>query len=55
MSDRRLPPARPDLAAAYLKGQVDAARFAEGQAFMSPRGHTALRARPEITRLSASP
>ena len=30
--DRRLTPARPDLAAASLKGQVDAARFVEGRA-----------------------
>lgn len=28
--DKRLTPARPDLAAAHLKGQVDAARFIEG-------------------------
>lgn len=28
--DRRLTPARPDLAAAHLKGQVEAARFVEG-------------------------
>ncbi len=28
--DRRLTPARPDLAAAFLRGQVDAARFVEG-------------------------
>src|SRR5476649_2798595 len=31
MADRRLTPARPDLAAAHLKGQVEAARFAEGE------------------------
>jgi hypothetical protein len=31
MSDPRLTPARPDLAAAHLKGQVSAARFAEAQ------------------------
>lgn len=29
--DRRLTPARPDLAAVHLKGQVEAARFVEGQ------------------------
>lgn len=29
--DRRVTPARPDLAAAHLKGKVDAARFVEGQ------------------------
>ena len=32
MSDPRLTPARPDLAAAYLKGTVEAARFVEGTA-----------------------
>ncbi|MCB1544088.1 MAG: peptidase P60, partial [Rhodoblastus sp.] len=28
--DRRLTPARPDLAAAHLRGKVEAARFVEG-------------------------
>ena len=32
MADKRLTPARPDLAAAHLKGQVEAARFVEGEA-----------------------
>lgn len=31
MSDRRLTPARPDLAAASLRGRVEAARFVEGE------------------------
>ena len=31
--DRRLTPARPDLAAAHLRGQVEADRFVEGQTF----------------------
>jgi cell wall-associated NlpC family hydrolase len=31
MADKRLTPARPDLAAMHLKGQVEAARFAEGE------------------------
>ena len=31
--DRRLTPARPDLAAAHLRGQVEAERFVEGQSF----------------------
>lgn len=45
--DKRLTPARPDLAAAHLKGKVEAARFAEGEKLMSLRGHIAMRARPE--------
>jgi cell wall-associated NlpC family hydrolase len=45
--DKRLTPARPDLAAAHLKGKVEAARFVEGEKLMSLRGHTAMRARPE--------
>ena len=31
MADKRLTPARPDLAAAHLKGKVEAARFVEGE------------------------
>lgn len=31
MADRRLTPARPDLAAKYLEGQVEAARFVDGE------------------------
>ena len=31
MADKRTTPARPDLAAAHLKGKVEAARFAEGE------------------------
>ena len=31
--DRRITPARPDLAAAYLKGKVDAARYVEGKGY----------------------
>jgi cell wall-associated NlpC family hydrolase len=46
MADKRLTPARPDLAAAHLKGQVEAARFAEGEACSVIRGRTALRAQP---------
>ena len=45
--DKRLTPARPDLAAAHLKGKVEAERFVEGEKLMSLRGHTAMRARPE--------
>ncbi|MDB5735826.1 MAG: peptidase [Alphaproteobacteria bacterium] len=46
MADKRITPARADLAAAHLKGAVDAPRYAEG----SPRsvwvGRTSLRTRP---------
>jgi cell wall-associated NlpC family hydrolase len=45
--DKRLTPARPDLAAAHLQGKVEAARFVQGEKCMSLRGHTAMRARPE--------
>src|SRR5271170_6184089 len=45
--DKRLTPARPDLAALHLKGKVEAERFVEGEKLMSLRGHTAMRARPE--------
>ena len=33
MDDARLTPARPDLAAKYLEGKVNAARFVEGAEF----------------------
>lgn len=46
MADRRLTPARPDLAALHLKGQADAARFVEGTAASIARGRVALRAAP---------
>jgi len=39
-------PARPDLAAAHLKGMVDAPRFAEGEKFSVAVGRASLRARP---------
>jgi cell wall-associated NlpC family hydrolase len=47
MADKRLTPARPDLAAAHLKGKVEAARYVEGEKLMSLRGHSPMRARPE--------
>jgi hypothetical protein len=47
MADKRLTPARPDLAAAHLKGEVEAAQFVEGKKLMSLRGHTPMRAKPE--------
>ncbi|MDD3445205.1 MAG: C40 family peptidase [Zavarzinia sp.] len=45
--DRRLTPARDDLAAAFLKGKVDAARFVAGEAFHVIVAHAGLRPRPE--------
>ncbi len=47
MADKRMTPARPDLAALHLKGKVDAERFVEGQRLMSLRGHVPMRVRPE--------
>lgn len=46
MADRRVTPARPDLAAAHLKGQVDAPRYADGEKCSIGVGRTALRVRP---------
>jgi len=46
MADRRVTPARSDLAAAHLKGKVDAPRFAEGEKFSVGVGRASLRARP---------
>lgn len=48
MNDPRITPARPDLAAAHLKGKVEAARFAEGAPREIACGRTALRAAPVI-------
>jgi cell wall-associated NlpC family hydrolase len=47
MLDRRITPARADLAAAYLKGEVEAEHFAEGEKLMSLRGHNPMRAAPD--------
>jgi cell wall-associated NlpC family hydrolase len=44
--DSRTTPARPDLAAAHLKGKVDAARFVEGTDHVVMRGRAALHAKP---------
>ncbi len=44
--DPRLTPARPDLAAKHLQGQVDAARFVEGHAREVIEPQTALRQEP---------
>jgi cell wall-associated NlpC family hydrolase len=45
--DKRTTAARPDLAAASLKGKVEAARFAEGELRTVARGRAALRAAPD--------
>jgi cell wall-associated NlpC family hydrolase len=44
--DKRLTPARPDLAAAHLRGQVEAARFVEGRAMRIATEVVDLRAAP---------
>jgi hypothetical protein len=46
MTDRRVTPARPDLAAAHLKGKVDAPRFVDGETFAIGVGRASLRVRP---------
>lgn len=46
MTDRRITPARSDLAAAYLKGTVDAPRYVEGQKMSVAVGRASLRMRP---------
>jgi cell wall-associated NlpC family hydrolase len=47
--DPRLTPARPDLAAARLRGQVEAARFVEGRPARIAAPGAALRRRPEAS------
>jgi cell wall-associated NlpC family hydrolase len=46
MDDPRLTPARPDLAAQYLEGKVEAARFVEGEEFEIADGIVPLRNEP---------
>ena len=46
MADKRVTPARADLAAAHLKGQVDAPRYVDGEKFAIGVGRAALRVRP---------
>ena len=46
MADKRLTPARPDLAASSLKGQVEAARFVDGEEAAVAWGRVPLRAGP---------
>ena len=45
--DKRVTPARPDLAAAHLKGKVEAACFVEGVRRQVARGRTTLHAGPD--------
>ncbi len=47
--DRRINAFRPDLAAAYLEGQVEAPRFAEGEPASIAVGRASLRAAPDFT------
>jgi hypothetical protein len=49
--DPRTTPARPDLAAAHLKGKVEAARFVEGKMHLVTRGRVALHVRPSADAL----
>jgi len=46
MADKRLTPARPDLAASSLKGQVEAAHFVDGEEVAVTWGRVSLRAGP---------
>jgi hypothetical protein len=46
--DRRITPARPDLAAAHLKGKVEAERFVTGEICCIAVGRASLRARPSF-------
>jgi cell wall-associated NlpC family hydrolase len=46
MDDPRLTPARPDLAAKYLEGKVDAARFVDGELFEIVDGIAPMRREP---------
>lgn len=45
--DRRITPARPDLAASYLRGKLDAARYVEGEGRAVAVGRAGLHARPD--------
>src|SRR6202453_2343890 len=45
--DRRIVPARPDLAAAHLKGRVEAAHFVNGEVCSVSVGRASLRTRPD--------
>lgn len=45
--DPRLTPARPDLAAASLRGKIEAARYVEGKLYQVLRGRAGLRVKPD--------
>ena len=45
--DPRLTPARPDLAAASLRGQIEATRYVEGKPYQILRGRAGLRVKPD--------
>ncbi len=45
--DPRLTPARPDLAAASLRGKIEAARYAEARPYQILRGRAGLRVKPD--------
>ena len=45
--DPRVTPARPDIAADFLRGKVEAARFVAGEAFQVVAPIAALRGAPE--------
>ncbi|GER05792.1 hypothetical protein JCM17843_01020 [Kordiimonadales bacterium JCM 17843] len=47
--DPRITPARPDLAARFLEGMVEASRFSEGQPYVVVSGTTALRSQASGT------
>ena len=49
MIDPRLTPARGDVAAAHLRGQVEAKRFVEGTAYQMQDGVSALRETPSLS------
>jgi cell wall-associated NlpC family hydrolase len=46
-NDRRLTPARPDLAAAFLRGRIEAPRYADGRPAQIVEASAPLRRRPE--------
>ena len=48
MADRRVTPARPDLAAAHLKGKVQAQRYVDGWSADIAIGRASLRTRPSL-------
>ncbi len=54
MDDPRLTPARPDLAAKYLEGKVEAARFVEGEEFEIVNALAPLRERPSADAVLAT-